>query len=754
MPIARPASNFSHVVERAPRIGGVDALVALLLAITVALSHGWSLTDGTVLDDWWHQKALRENGWSYSELMRSLEIEPAKFIETWWQNETMRWEYGRPLFILAMKLVYHVIGGDNPTALHAFSITLHYISALLIWRIALRLCAARFWSFVAAYLFAVYPHALITVAWPSSQNVVIQNTLMLAAMLCYLRGVDLDIRAKAKPASQTASPIKSGYLIATFALWIAALFTRENALMLPVILLALEFVFRGWAGAWSRRNLFVAFAVIGAAFMIWRILNVTTPMPDVYVRRPAGDLPEYNLWLVAKIMHYLCASVWLAPMVVGPTGRLNPFTEAPFDCAVMAAILIVMFGGYWLVARHARGWWIWPLWILLAILPVAPVIATPHSGYMSGVAFALGAALAATAGRARWQRCLGGGAAIFFVVAMSLMTMLNRWQWTAIIAAERYLPSRVAYSPPSRLVRDVFFINMPFVNVYVKPNLVSRLGPWFQDVTCHVLTYSPDPILFEQRCWLTQVDDHSFRVRVEGQPYFSRLLGRFLIEGFRNDTRLPFNQPIKGTACEARILDHDTDGVRELLFTFERPLTDPSYCFYLTSKDCGGLRLRFRNMSENANGATTQSAEKSAAAKPTAVSLQDVRLALGMLNEGDAEAAKTLFGAIEAGPAAPDSAALAASELQPIALAVSTALGAPTQDMLAQETLTAEQWRIVRDWWNASVSSSEVDQAWVSWPQFAHFVKEREEAPHARMWAAKAIHTDLYLTGPPFPGPR
>lgn len=725
---------------RASRLSYSDLFIPLLLGFSVAVAHGWSLADGTVLDDWWHQKALRENGWSFSELMRSLEIEPAKFIEAWWQNEPVRWEYGRPLFILAMKVVYVLLGGADPFALHLFSLALHFASALLIWRIALRLGARPLWSFFSALLFVVYPHALVTVAWPSSQNVVIQTTLVLAALLIYLRATGLNVAAPAENAA-TRSPAHSTTVsfVLVVLLWSAALLTRENALMLPVILLALEWANGGWRSAWARRHVFVAFALIGVAFILWRALNVTTPMPDVYVRRPDGDALEYSLWLVAKVMHYLCASLWLAPMTVGPTGRLNPFVEAPLDCALMAAILALMLGGYWLAARHAQTRWIWPLWMLLAILPVAPIIATPHSGYMSGVAFALGGALAMTSGRALWQRAFGRAAVIIFVVAMSVMTLLNRWQWTAIIAAERYLPAWVMSSPPSRQATDVFFINMPFVNVYVKPNLTAQLGPWFERVTCHVLTYSPDPVLFEQRCWLTQVDEHTLRLRIEGQPYFSRLLGRFLIEGFRDDKWLP--QVVRGPACEARILQLDRDGVRELLFTFPKPLSDPSYCFYLTTKDCGAVRLRFPLLREP--DLLSPHPERLAAPAPT-----DIRAAVALLRNGAAEAADVLFEALQADPRAAE-----AAGLRPVALAVATALAAETQDVLAQPELSASDWGRVRAWWRQAVTSDVLTEIWVNHPKFSRYVEEREEAPHARMWAAKVIRSDLYLTGPPFAGP-
>jgi hypothetical protein len=103
---------------------------------------------------------------------------------------------------------------------------------------------------------------------------------------------------------------------------------------------------------------------------------------------------------------------------------------------------------------------------------VAAVVATPHSGYMSGVGFAVGLALAGTAGcaaaQARRVRRATAGLIAVLILGMAFMSPVNRLQWIAIYSAERYLPSWVMASPPPREIRDVFFVNLPFVNIYLK----------------------------------------------------------------------------------------------------------------------------------------------------------------------------------------------------------------------------------------------------------------------------------------------
>src|SRR4029453_3905313 len=151
----------------------------------------------------------------------------------------------------------------------------------------------------------------------------------------------------------------------------------------------------------------------------------------------------------------------------------------------------------------------------------------------------------------------------------------------------------------------------------------------------HVLTYPPQPVLLEQRTYVKQLDSHSFSVAIVGQPYFSRLLGRFLIDGFRREGPFRAGGAFHTGAFDVRVAAADDEGVRELVFTFPNRLDDPRYCFYLTTIDCGAAHLRF---SRN---------------EPVTLTVQsrpdtgDVHTAIARLEKGDTSAAEPLFAAIQ-----------------------------------------------------------------------------------------------------------
>lgn len=727
--------------ESAPRGARRGTLFGVVfLAAAVLLVHGWSLGDGTVLDDYWHQRAMREHGWSLSELMRSVRIDTHDLADVWWQEKPVRWDYPRPLFILAMKTVYEASGRD-PVGLHALSISLDFLTALMVWRLAWLLTRQRGWSLLAGLLFVAYPHSVISVAWPSAQNTVLINALMLACLLLYLRASGLKVGPQSARDGDPPTPMRRGGFALLFLVWAASLFVRENALTLPVLIVAFDFAFGGVRQVRARMGYYVLFALVGGAFLAWRAVAFGGAMPDVYLRLPDGDIAAYVAWCAAKLLHYICASIWLAPMVVGPTGRFNPWTEATGDCVLMLAIVAVLAATYFTLAKHVRGWWIWPLWIVLAVLPVVPVIATPHSGNLCAIPFAIAVVLGAGTARFGRSRAIGRwgrATAWFYVAGVVLFAVFSRAQWTGIIGAERIATARISAAPPARDVSDVFVMNFPFVNVYNRLGLVAELGPWFDKVRYHVLTYAPDPVLIEQRITLEQVDEHSFTLAIEGQPWFSRLLGRFLIDAYRTSGRLTEGQVVRHEQFDVRVLEADDQGVRKLKFTFRKPLSDPAYCFYLATEHCAAARIRFSSPPVSAVAPIMRPDEIDSAA--------------ARLDDGDAQAGARLLRAALSDK--PELARRAASAVRPVADLIARAYGAPVMGLLERDTLTAADWERVRAWWRSSVSDASLEELWIARNDYDRYIEMREEVPHARMWIGMLIHTDLYLTGPPFPGPR
>jgi len=650
-----------------------NLLVVCIITVATLAAHGWSLTDGLLLDDHWHRLRLQDDDWSLTSLLEATTIKPDRFIDAWWQEQPVQWQYLRPFAVLVAKSVYHLSGG-SVKAWHAISVVLHLINAFLVYRLCLWLTRRRFWSVVGALLFVVYSHSVYAEAWLAAQNIILQTTLMLTGLLCYLKASGLDVytgnsrevrtapvRKRTQPYACSSPPLRSGFgsgcrqqvdsvlrdrmdrdkvrplnkslFACALVCWCLALLSRENAIVLPIFLAAFDLSFGGWRHLKARVGVYALLASIGIAFLLWRLVFFYSPMPDFYIRRPDG--PGYILWALAKLMHYYTAVVWLSPLTVGPSGRFNPFVEAPWDCVLMFVILAILGMGYYLACRRARGYWIWPLWILLAVLPVVPVLATPHSGYLPSVGFAVGMALG-PALRDKIRPVHFGrwcpGVAIWFLIATTIYMPIYRPMWYSFLAAERGTIQRVLYDPPPRTATDLFFINLPFVNIYAQLHLRHAWGldpdtsprgsdgagtasaDWISDdlgqvpasfepgilaagpssdFRCHVLTYAPDVLRMDQPCRLEQLDAYSFSIAITGRPYFSGAPGRFLIEGMRGKGRFRTGDVITHELFDVTVVQADEQGVRRLIFRFPEPLASERYCFYLGTRTCAAARVRF-----------------------------------------------------------------------------------------------------------------------------------------------------------------
>ncbi len=631
-------------------------MLGVILAAAVAVSHGWALADGMFLDDHWHRLRFENDPWTMGSLLDSTTIEPARFVDMWWQDKTARWQYARPGAVVIAKAVYRFCPSPVVT-LHALSIGLHLIGALLVHHLCLRMTGRRGWSIVGALIFVFYSHSVYAVGWLAAQNSVLQTVLTLGALAAYARASGLDLDAGRKedrgterrrdsgtegqrdretaqragtvstpasrrpsiPPSLRPSVLQRGWFAAAIALWAAAMLCRESAVILPVFAGAFDVAFGGWRHARARWGPYLVFAGLGGAYLLWRFAYFHHPIPDYYVRRYDG--PGYVVWWLAKLLHYVTAVVWQSPLTVGPTGRMDPLAEVPGDLVLMLGIVGIMGAGYVLATRGARGWWIWPTWIVLSVLPVVPLMAAPHSGYMPGAGFAIAMVLGAGLhGRVRpvwigrWSRPV---AAAFLIATMSYLPVY-RTMWYSMLAAERYTAVHVAASPPPSEATDLFFINLPFVNVYAEAHFDELLPAAEGGATrrVHVLTYAPDLLRMDRACRIAQLDAHRFSVSVEGRGYFSGTLGRLLIEAFRDGGRFEAEDTVRGELFDVTVARVDEEGVRELVFRFHEPLSSPRYAFYAVTEACGAGRLAFAGPANESRGQVSVQSRSVDAAAP------------------------------------------------------------------------------------------------------------------------------------------
>lgn len=256
-----------------------------------------------------------------------------------------------PLTLLTYALEWH-FAGANPFVYHVTSLLLHLVSTVLVYRVVLALTAANTrGALVTAALFALHPMHVESVAWISERKDVLYTAFFLGSLLMYLR----------HSASGRARDLAGALL-----LFLLSLFSKGQAVVLPVVLLLLD--------AYQRRPLtrksllekspFFLLALVFGAIAVqaqWAGGNVNN------LNLPAWQSPFFACWgLVLYLVRFVVPAPLSAfhPYPLGPDGTLPLW--------VWAGPLLVLAGAIALfrVRSRQRNLYFGVLFFALTIAPV------------------------------------------------------------------------------------------------------------------------------------------------------------------------------------------------------------------------------------------------------------------------------------------------------------------------------------------------------------------------------------------------
>ena len=261
----------------------------------------------------------------------------------------------------------------RPAWYHAANLGLHWIDALLVWRLLGLLGIRRPW--LGGLLFAVHPVAAETVAWIAEQKNEWALGFGLAAAIAYL-----DWERTARP----------GRYAAALAAFGAAVLSKSTIVMLPVAILCHAWWARGRIG---RRDLTATAPFFGISALLgfvtlWfqghRAVGIGGVLPAF-----ADRLAQAG-WSAAAYLASLFFPVDLAP-IYPPAAALPPALAA---WAGIAALLGTcwMFRGTWgRTGLAGLGWILIMLVPVLGIVPMSYLRVAPradHLAYFSILGFA------------------------------------------------------------------------------------------------------------------------------------------------------------------------------------------------------------------------------------------------------------------------------------------------------------------------------------------------------------------------------
>ncbi|MBI4527959.1 MAG: tetratricopeptide repeat protein [Deltaproteobacteria bacterium] len=301
-----------------------------LLASLCLLAFSNIFTNEFVFDD---RRYIVNNSW-----VKSLDTLPEIFIAGY--RSTPREAggfYYRPLSTATYAINY-ALGGFNPIGYHLVNLILHFGVTLAVYRLALLLGYSCPAALAGASLFAVHPIHTEAVTWVVGRAELLMSLGVLLALLWYIRG-------------SASGRLKLGYVLASWGAFVLALLSKEQALMLPLLVILYELAFRRTpaGSAKSVRNAMVrcsAYFVFPAALVLFRTLSLGKelyPAGNViaFVDNPLAHVDWATRFLTAiKVAgKYLWLCVWPQHLSADYSYNAIPISSVLWEPEIFASLL-------------------------------------------------------------------------------------------------------------------------------------------------------------------------------------------------------------------------------------------------------------------------------------------------------------------------------------------------------------------------------------------------------------------------------
>lgn len=255
---------------------------------------------------------------------------PDGFWRVWVPTETVQYY---PLVFTLFWLQARLWGVDEPGGFHVVNVLLHAMTAILLWRLLVRIEVPGAW--LAAAVFALHPVHVESVAWITELKNVLSGVFYFAAFLCFLGYAD-DRRR--------------GAYVASLALFTCAMLSKSVTATLPLAILVVQ---------WFRRRpidrrLLLSLTPMLAIGAMLAGLTVWIEKTHVGASGPLWDVtfPEKMILAGRALWFYFGKIVWPHPIIfMYPRWELDATSLAQWLWPIGA---VVAAGLAWIL-RHRIG---------------------------------------------------------------------------------------------------------------------------------------------------------------------------------------------------------------------------------------------------------------------------------------------------------------------------------------------------------------------------------------------------------------
>lgn len=233
-------------------------------------------------------------------------------------------------------ILIHSIFGYSPMAFHAASLLWHTANTILLFLFLNHLLKiipnnplisqSANVAWFCALLWAVHPVNVEPVAWISASKILVYSFYYLAALLLYLHYIE-------RPGI--------GKYIGLLALFVASFFGKEQAVVLPLAFLLVDYV--------TKREGGISYLLLEKAPFL--ILALFFGIATIISQGSGGNMPEYSLWQRLlfcgyTLYEYMVKTVlpmnlmYLYPFPISPEGKM-PFMMYMYPLMILAAAYLV-----------------------------------------------------------------------------------------------------------------------------------------------------------------------------------------------------------------------------------------------------------------------------------------------------------------------------------------------------------------------------------------------------------------------------
>jgi tetratricopeptide (TPR) repeat protein len=321
----------------------VGLLHAAAIAGVTLLAYAGSFAGEFVSDD---LAGVRDN-----PLLRSLAWSNVKRIFASFDDSNYI-----PLKVLSLA-VDHRLWGPEPWGFHATNLALHVGCALWIYAILLRFELATGAAFLVALLWAVHPLQVESVAWVSERKNVLSGFFFFATFWAYL------VYSHGRGARRRA-----GAYLGALALYVLALLSKMNTMVLPALFLAYEATWRFRLRA-AHVAACVPFFAAGAAVAHYNLAGSKIHGAAWH----GGSMVVTWLTSAGVVFGYLRRVILPAGLRPWYDVRLRDSLADPAVALSLLGLAAIAAATIWLLrARRREAFWI--LWFFIALAPMLNVV--------------------------------------------------------------------------------------------------------------------------------------------------------------------------------------------------------------------------------------------------------------------------------------------------------------------------------------------------------------------------------------------